>query len=321
MNKISITYLGKFNTEEHTIEKDVRDELIKMGHKVSSIDDKDFDPKQVIELANKSDLFLFRTGGVVTDNVGDFHITLNRLQYTLQEINTKKVFWFFDKVIGLGNNWMFNVEPLIDVGFLNDETFLRRHHTDKLYPLHLGVFSGSVYNGNHNKDFAYDVAFNGPIYGTRKVFIDVMRETFGNNFGVFNVQDDKQFADLCASAKIIVSPRFPYDDWFWSERFYKTIGHGGFLVFPRLEGLKDEGFEDGVNYVGYDVYGEMIETIKWWLDPANEKAKEGMEIIPKRGMEMVRLNHTYDRKLQFLLDITFKRYEGKGITKRNQLQR
>ena len=313
---MKITYLGKFNTEEHTIEKDVRDELVKMGHSVVSIDDTNFDPKNVIDLANKSDLFLFRTGGVNTTDVSIFHLTLNTLLYVLQEIKTKKVFWFFDKVIGLGNSWIYSVEPLVDIGFLNDETFLRRHHTDKLFPLHLGVFSENIYNGNFRKDIACDVAFNGPVYGTRKVFIDVMRETFGNKFGIFNLQDDKQFADLCASAKIIVSPRYPYDDWFWSERFYKTLGHEGFIVFPRMEGLKDEGFQDGVNYVGYDVYGEMIEIIKWWLDPNNEKAKEGFETIKKRGMEMVRLNHTYERKLQFLLDITFNRYESKGKSKR-----
>jgi len=304
---MKITYLGGFNKEENTIEKDVRDELVKMGHKVTSIDDKEFDPKNVIELANKSDLFLFRTGGVDTTDISVFHLTLNRLQYTLQEIKTKKVFWFFDKVIGLGNNWMFNVEPLVDIGFLNDETFLRRHHTDKLYPLHLGVFSGNIYNGNYRKDLAFDVAFNGPIYGTRNVFIDVMRETFGNKFGVFNFKDDKQFADLCASAKIIISPRFPYDDWFWSERFYKTIGHGGFLVFPRLEGLKDEGFQDGINYVGYDVYGEMIEIIKWWLDPNNEKAKEGYAIMKKQGREWVRKKYTYDNRLEYLLRKSFQK--------------
>jgi len=306
---MQIVYLASFKTEKHTIEKDIKKELERMKHKVVAIDDGDFDPDEVIAKANKADLFLFRTGGVITDTVPEFWQTMSRLQYVLNGIKTKKVFWFFDKIIGLGHNWIYNIEPLVDFGFLNDETFCKRHNTDKLYPLHMGVNIDDTYHGAINDKYAYDVAFDGPVYGNRTIFIEMMKKNFGNKFGVFNLGGGKEYADLCASAKIIVSPRFPYDNWFWSEKIYKTLGHGGFMVFPRLEGLKEEGIEDGIQFAGYDVYGEMIEVIRWWLDPNNEKAKEGMDLIKKQGRRYVIENCTYDKRLQYLLAVSFHRFK------------
>ena len=300
---MKITYLGQFKTEKHTIEKDVKETLERMGHEVVAIDDTEFNPEEVAKIANSTDLFLFRRGGVLTTDIVSFQETLGRLQFLLSLVKVKKVFWFFDKVMGFGHQWMYSIEPMVDCGFLNDETFLRRHHADKLFPLHLG-FNNSGYVGKFNSDYACDVAFDGPIYGTRDVFIKMMKDVFGDRFKVFNLEDNNKFADLCASAKIIVSPRFPYDDFFWSEKVYKTLGNGGFLMFPRFEGLKEEGLEDGYQFAGYNVYGEMVEIIKWWLQNG-DRQKEGLKVIPQQGKDTVLKNFTYEKRLEVLLNTIF----------------
>ena len=108
---------------------------------------------------------------------------------------------------------------------------------------------------------------------------------------------------MCATAKIIVSPRYPYDDFFWTGSFYNTLANKGFLVFPRLEGLMEEGFEDGVQFTGYTNYAEMIEIINWFLDPKNEKAKEGLKTIPVQGQDFVIKNFTLKDRLEVLLKV------------------
>lgn len=296
---MKITYFGSVKEDYPSIDANIVESLKQRGHDIKAIDDKEFNLDVVAEEANKSDLFLFRTCGVTTANMPDFYLTLVRAQMLLQKISTKKVFWFLDKVIGLGFEWMEQIYPLVDYAFLNDETYVRRHKEENLFPLHLGISSDKLSEGKKDKKYKADIAFIGSIYGPRDLFIESMKSEFGKNFEVHPECWGQEFADMCQSFKVIVASKFPSDDFFWPDRMYKTLGNQGFLVHPKLQGLKEEGFESGVHYVGYSVWAELVEIVKHYIDPQNEKARK---MIATQGQRFVNDNFTYLARISELLD-------------------
>lgn len=299
--KIRITYFATF---DHILnrENEIKDALKKLGHKVIAIDEKDFDIKKLIEEANKSDLFLFHRGGIVTDNFMDFQLSLTRLGMILRNLTCKKAFWFFDKVIGMGENFLEEIVPLVDYGFLNDDTWVRRNKYENLYPMHLAFGETAPPIGKYREDYDFDIVFMGSVYKTREPFIESMKMEFGDRFKAFNNKFGQDFADMCESAKIIVSPKSPFDDFYWSDRIYRTLIARGFLIHPRLEGLKKEFREKNV-FETYNSWEELADKIHYWLRP--EKHNEIRDIAQK-GRNFVFEKFSYRNRLREIINIVKK---------------
>lgn len=296
---MKITYFGSLKEDYPSIDQDIVKALKQLGNEVVEIDDTNYEMEKVAEVANKSDLFLFRTCGVVTANMPDFYMSLVKAQMLLQRVSVKKAFWFLDKVIGLGNEWMEQIFPLVDYGFMNDETYVRRHKEDNLYPLHLGVGNGELPEGVKDPKYKADVTFIGSIYGPRDLFMESMKQEFGKNFEMHPESWGKDFADMCQSFKVIVAPKFPTDDFFWPERIYKVLANGGFLVHSKSQGLITEGFVSGVHYVSYSVWDELVEIVNHYIDPQNEEARK---MIAEQGQRFVLDNFRYTERVKELLD-------------------
>lgn len=279
-------------------ENDILEALKKMGHKVFPIDETNFDMKTLIETANKSDLFFFHHGGITTTTFFDFQLSLMRLDTILKNLACKKAFWFFDKAIGMGENFLEAIIPIVDYGFLNDDTWIRRNKYANIYPIHLAFGGITPMIGKYRKEYDYDIVFMGSVYESRVPFIESMKEAFGDRFKIYNDKFGQDFADMCKSAKIIISPKSPFDDFFWSDRVYRTLIAEGFLIHPKLEGLKEEF---GKNILEtYNSWDELIDKIKYWLKP--DKQKERQEIAEK-GREFVRKRFSYFGRLKEIMDI------------------
>jgi hypothetical protein len=216
----------------------------------------------------------------------------------LQNITCKKVFWFFDKAIGMGENMIETITPLVDYGFMNDDTFIRRHKFANLFPMHLAYGTGTVPAGIYNKEYDYDIVFIGSVYGLRDQFMVSMKEEFGNKFKIYNDKFGKDFRDICESAKIIVSPKFPFDDFYWSDRIYKTLSSRGFLIHPKLEGLKEE-FRQKHCLETYNSWDELVDKIKFWLQP---EQKEERKKIAQRGRTFVHERYSYENRIREILE-------------------
>ena len=285
--------------DKESLDEEVEYSLIKLGHKVISIDDEKFEPDDVIKQANESDLFLFRTGGVSTDSQVDFYNDIVRLQYMLNGIKTKKVFWFLDAVVGLGITWMQQIIPMVDYGFLNDDTFLRRNVIENCFPLHLGCTDRKIPKGNINPKYKGEIAFCGAIYLEQDPWLTGLKQEYGKRFKIYKDLDGQEFADLCASNKVVVSQRIPNTDFFWSDKLYKTLANGGLLVYPRLEGQLDEGFRNGVQYVNYSMFEECVAAINYFLEEKNEEARQN---VIKAGKEFVLDYYKFSDRLEELFE-------------------
>lgn len=291
-----ILYFTNLKYLKH-LSKDIEEALKKLGHNVLTINDQDFKMDELITNANICDMFLFHQGGVSTDNEYEFRLSLARLHTILQSIKTKKTLWFVDKVWGSSDLMMESIVSMVDWAFINDDTWVRRHKYPNVSTLHCGVGKKRPL-GKFNKELECDIAFIGKVYGTRTVFVENLRQQFGRRFKVFQGVHDKEFDDLCQSVKIIVSPNFPMDDFYWSNRIYKILGCGGFLIHPRLFGLKEEGFIEGKHYVGYKSWNELLFHLDHFLKPENHNE---LNSIAQNGRDFVHKNFNYIKRLKELL--------------------
>jgi hypothetical protein len=281
------------NTEDlrYGFTKDIESSLEKLKHEVEVVNDRDFDIKELLEKVKKVDLFLFHQGGIYTDSTINYQVSLERLKQILTAIKCKKVCWFMDKVWFLNDQTMEDIIPLTDFVFLNDESWARRHKYKNVFGLHSGV--GTVLEGKPRKEYTCDVAFYGEVHGFRKPFLEMLKKNFGGRFKVFSNVFGQDLADLITSAKMIFVPVQPNDEFYWDNRIYQILGHGGLAIYPRLYGLQEEGFISGKHYVGYKMAHELKQII---LDASkNDNTK-----IKEEGKQFIQ-QFNYDNRVQELL--------------------
>jgi len=76
------------------------------------------------------------------------------------------------------------------------------------------------------------------------------------------------------------------------------MSYGTCLVTNRdVVGWEDLGFVDGEHFLGYEGEEEAIEKIRWALDNPMER-----ETIAKEGHIKVRAEHTYEHRVNQMLD-------------------
>lgn len=296
---MKITYFGNIkDAYPPTIDKQILKELKKVEGKngekadVKFFDIKTFSMEKLIETANKSDLFLFHGTFEVPDEP-TFVLMVERIQVILDNIKCKKYLWLLDKVWADYARLFVALLPKIDKAFVSDGTWLRRFETEDI---HFLPPAGIKYKGKKKEEYECDIAFIGKIYGERKKLYEYLKENFSDRFKVFNNCFESELASLCKSAKIIIAPDFPFDDFFWSDRVYNILANGGFLIHPRSYGLVEQGFIEGEHFVPYEKEKEIVNLAGLFL-----KSKKERDRIAKKGQEFVLKEHTYDKRIKEML--------------------
>lgn len=182
------------------------------------------------------------------------------------------------------------------------------------------VVSDECGPGNWNDKFDVDVAFVGSEsyhheWQWRPMMIAYLRNRFGDRFRRFNkdtpsgVVRDQDLNDLVTTARVVVgdSLHLPGHQSYWSDRYFETIGRGGLLVGPWIEGLDDYLTPD-LHYFAYahpdDVMNAqesldaMGNLVQWVLDHPQEA-----EATRLAGTAHVQANHTYRHRLAEAFEI------------------
>jgi len=288
--KMTILYLGNWNPFVHSTEKLIKEAFEELGHEVITFDERSINAPQILKIAKETnaDLFLFHKGT-------RWGFQLDQLRELLLRITCKKAFWYFDPINNIPEReiWMEAIIPFVDKGFLTNGTWIKQQNYKNLVWLLQGCKKEPL--GKKRKEYECDIAFTGSTYGPRGTFIEALQKRYGDRFKIFSDVFGDDFRDLCASAKIMVSPKFPSNDWFWSNRIYKTIGAGGFMLHPYCEGLKDH-FIAGKEYEDYQSEEEFFMKIDYYLK--NEKERKS---IQKAGHLRATKDHTYTNRVKQLL--------------------
>ncbi len=260
---------------------------------VSFFDIKSFDIKELIEEANKSDLFLFHAQVPAVDDITSM-LMVERIETILKSVTCKKAMWFMDKV-WLGKGMVIErLLPHINYAFFSDETWVRRMNEDVL-PLHPAAPIEQI-KGTYKPELACDIAMVGSMYGTRPKEYEFLKDAFGEGVKFFDNKFGTDLADVCASAKIMFIPQFPFDNFFWSERMYSYLSMGGLVVQQRTYGLKEEGFLDGEHYFEYEKEQDLVALLNSLLD-----SEEIRKQVAKNGQDFVK-KHTYKERILELIN-------------------
>lgn len=288
---LKIIYWGNVkNTPRPTIDQEILKALRKVAE-VKFFDIKNFDMGKLI--SEPSDLFLFH-GQIPTSDEVTSMLMVERIQTVLQAVKCKKVLWFMEKVWLNKGNIIERLLPEVDYAFFTDETWVRRMK-ENVYPLHPA--SPKQLRGKYREELACDIAYIGNVYGPREREYEFLKEKFGDSVKFFDNKFGKDLADVCKSAKIILVPRFPFDDFFWSDRIYTFLSYGALVVHQRTYGLKEEGFIDGQHYFEYERDQDLVALIGSLLEKGMEKMRKA---VSRNGRDFVK-THTYKERVEEII--------------------
>lgn len=303
---VNIAYLGNFRfpwcTEVH-----VTRTLEQMGHTVARLQEDRTKPAEVEEAGRLVDLVLYtRTWGMPSELIDVWE--------RLAKAGTITASFHLDLYVGLHREYQLDADPFWRTAhcFTPDGDPASQIEWDRRGINHHwsppAVVRDECYLAEPHHRFEADVAFVGSVdyhgeWPYRRELIDWLSATYGNRFkrwGGGNTVRGPHLNVLYATTKIVVGdslvPGFT-KPWYWSDRPYETIGRGGFLIMPYIEGL-DTHFTDGEHLLFYE-FGDF-EQLRGLIDDYLA-FDDRREQIRRAGQAHVRAHHTYTHRMRDLL--------------------
>lgn len=176
------------------------------------------------------------------------------------------------------------------------------------------VWDREVGRGTPQGRFSRDVGFVGSwqhyghlgVWPWRFDLVSAVYRGYGSRFRAWprgQAIRGQELNDLYASVKVVVGDSCLAGGAtnYWSDRIPETIGRGGFLLHPHVQGL-DDHFPTGELPVRYPVgdLGEVFDLIDYWSDPARDAERADMVDF---GIEWVREHHTYKERMRTLVEL------------------
>ena len=308
---MKILYVGNF-TQPHCTEVHLAATLEDMGHSVTRVQEDPRNAPHLLEDVKQHDLFLFtRTWSNL--------VTLDHLAH-MRNLGIPSVSYHLDLYVGLQRQDGLDNDPFwrTDYVFSPDgdpksQEFFNGKGINHFY-LKPGVYKAECVKAEPNGDESLggDVIFVGggsqymhKEWPYRKQLVEWLEKTYGSRYKKYGsperVVRNQDLNQLYANAKVVVGDSLCLDfnhPNYWSDRVYETIGRGGFIIHPFIEGMQEE-FTDGYNIAFYR-YGDF-DGLKQQIDYYIENPKE-RERIQRDGLNYVRKNCTYHNRLQQMLD-------------------
>jgi hypothetical protein len=211
-------------------------------------------------------------------------------------IKVPSYMWYVDRVLGYDREreeWMRRVAPYCRVACVSDGPLVQTDwaHWHVLRP---GVPANTVCPTHVHERDRQDLVFVGQVYGYRFRELDEV----ACDFDIALVQDayGYQLSRTLSGFRVILGPRFPSVDGYWSNRIYLVLGHGGFFLAPEIEGMRDEGFLPGVHYAALG--DDPAKDVRYWLDRPEER-----QTIARQGQQLVLDRHTMRDRVDELCQV------------------
>jgi hypothetical protein len=242
----SVAYVGNFDPP-HSTESHVAKALENLGHTVRRLPEQRMEWATLPQQVAGADLFLWtRTAGF---DPADLEGQANAIK--LLDIPTAG--FHLDRWVGLNREPDIHRSPFfhLDYVFTADgghDTFWSEHGINHYWSPPAILSDEAKRQGHYRKEYAADVGFVGnlrkyghPEWGPyRRQLYRFLALTYRGRFklweGGIRGQD---LADLYASVKILIgdSCLAGNPSRYWSDRVPETLGRGGFLIHPRVEGM------------------------------------------------------------------------------------
>lgn len=309
-----VAYIGNF-VPEHSTENHVRQAWENQGHTVIRV--QEGEPEQLrklIERIQDVDLVLWtRTANLAADNG-------HKLQWELltaaKRAYVPTVAFHLDRWWGLGRESAVWDEPFFRCQYVvtadggHDKDFERigvNHHW-----MPPAVALGETELGEAQPQYRSPIAFVGswqpgyhPEWKHRAELVSWLQRKYRS--ARFWPQPGQQairgesLRNLYASTDVVIGDSCLVGgaERYWSDRIPETIGRGGFLIHPYVKGIEDH-FTLGEHLITWTV-GDWP-SLKREIDRALVDVDWRKEIA-RRGREHVIANHTYDVRVNQILEL------------------
>lgn len=310
-----VAYLGNFGPE-HSTENHVARAWEANGHEVRHIQEGEVRAFDVPAAADGADLFLWTQ----TQGLADTGGTVEERQRMLDTFRFKgipTVGYHLDRWFGLDREWRVRSEPFFRCDLVvtadggHQEQFTAAGVKHRWLPP--AVSAAECEPGSFRPELTDDVVFVGSWRGGyhaewehRPQLIDWLRRTYNGRIGLYPVEGlpavrGESLRDLYASAKVVVGDSCLVGGAtsYWSDRIPETLGRGGFLIHPWVEGI-EEHFTDGEHLRLWCLgdWDELHELTERYLADDAERSR-----IATAGRAHVLANHTYEVRVRQVLDL------------------
>lgn len=311
---LAVAYIGNFGPP-HSTENHVAETLRRMGHRVIQLQEDDPGswrwPHGWLDGSPDADLVLWtRTGSLEPP----FEVAMATLERCRAE-GVPTVGFHLDRWWGLARE-----------GQLHESAFFRCELVCTADGGHEAEFAAAGINhlwsppavaefemgwGRHDPRLASEIAFVGSWssyhaeWPWRRRLVRLVAARYGNQrFRCWPEPGQEavrghRLRNLYASTTVVVGDSCLNGSpaRYWSDRIPETLGRGGLLIHPEVEGLQYEGGEHLLVVPREDieaVYGAIECALEM---PINERLE-----IQRAGMAHVAVNHTYRHRMQAILD-------------------
>lgn len=307
---MKIAYLGNFGAP-HSTENHVLRAFKSKGHEIHPFQEENFRKwDELIEHVEDFDLVLWtRTGSLLAQ------IPVLKQATMLFNARAKHVpvigyhldrWWGLPREHEVLTDYFFRVDLLITADGGHNKWW-RAARVNHLWLPPAVSDPETRLTGRVRSDWFKPVAFVGswreyhPEWPYRRELVEWLRKTYGDNLlvveGGVRGQD---LVDLYTSAQVVVGDSCLAGDAkrYWSDRIPETLGRGGVLVHPEVEGLSDH-YTPGEHLRTYelgnfDMLGRKIEELL-----TVEKHRKKMAAA---GKAHVQANHTYEVRVDQILN-------------------
>ena len=306
-----IGFIGNFDVGYST-ESHHKRTFEKLGHEVITFQENRTNVREIIERSGQIDmLYWTHTHGWRIGNDRDIRNMLS----LFKAAGTPTVGYHLDLWMGLKRERDLQADPYWSIAhfFTVDKLmaeWLNKNTETRGYFLPAGVLEDECYFGEANKDrYPYDIIFTGsshyhPEWPYRTQLIAWLHDTYGSRFGHYGPGGlpslrGEELNNLYASAKIVIGDslckNFDYP-WYSSDRIFEVCGRGGFLIYPKIQGLETFYKSDEVVLYDFNNFGQLKELIDTYLED-----KTAREIIRKNAFERTIHEHTYTSRIQTII--------------------
>lgn len=302
-----VVYVGPF-AQPWTTESAVARELQRMGHEVIPVPSLTSTMNVLEDLASDCDLLLLQGNQLERDPA----VAMFR---RLERRGVKTASYHLDIFRGLARAPRIDLEAMWRTQFVftadgdpESAQWFASHDVEH-YWLPAAVESTECVEGTWRADFEHDVCFVGSRnyhaeWPWRRQLIALLQRQYSGRLRL--VSGDairgRELNDLYRSAKIIVGDSLclPGHRNYWSDRYYETVGRGGFLVAPAVPGI-DAHFTDGMHLRLYEPGDgeQLVELIDFYLEDRIAVTRD----MAAHGQAHVREHHTYKHRAEELLSV------------------
>ena len=263
---MKIFFVGVFTEGSTNVSQ--RDSLLKLGHEVIEFPYRSFnDPnEELMKIFDKSiDILLIAKGNFISSDVISLFKYRNECKFH---------YWFMDPMMSFSQE-MLEKTLVSDRAFFDKKNVLElalKYHKNCSY---LCEGYDETVDKVQDIDYKYDISFIGNVYNNRE---DILNKI--DNIKVINNAYGEEHSKEVGKSKINLNI-CPNNGA--SDRVYKILAAGGFLLTDDWEGRELTGLKDGIDLVVYKNIKDLKSKIKFYLKYNWER-----EQIARNGLRSVK---------------------------------